>query len=30
VTFNQGDFMEASKTFQFEVVTPGTALQRLR
>jgi putative PIN family toxin of toxin-antitoxin system len=30
VTFNQDDFVEASKTFQFEVVTPGAALQRLR
>ena len=30
VTFNQDDFVEASKTFQIEVVTPGAALQRLR
>src|SRR5271169_814902 len=30
VTFNQDDFMEASKTFQIEVVTPGAALHRLR
>jgi putative PIN family toxin of toxin-antitoxin system len=30
VTFNQDDFVEASKTFQIEVVTPAAALQRLR
>ncbi len=30
VTFNQRDFVEASKLFQIEVVTPATALQRLR
>jgi putative PIN family toxin of toxin-antitoxin system len=30
VTFNQDDFMEASKTFQIDVVTPAAALQRLR
>ena len=29
VTFNQDDFREASRTFQIEVVTPATALQRL-
>ena len=28
VTFNQDDFREASRTFQIEVVTPATALQR--
>ena len=30
VTFNQEDFVEASKTFQIEVVTPAAALQRSR
>jgi len=30
VTFNQDDFVEASKTFQIEVVTPAVALRRLR
>ena len=30
VTFNQDDFVEASKTFQIEVVTPAAALRRLR
>ena len=30
VTFNQDDFVEASKTFHIEVVTRGAALQRLR
>jgi putative PIN family toxin of toxin-antitoxin system len=30
VTFNQDDFVEASKTFQIDVVTPAAALQRLR
>lgn len=30
VTFNQDDFVEASKTFQIEIVTPAAALQRLR
>jgi putative PIN family toxin of toxin-antitoxin system len=30
VTFNRDDFMEASKTFQIDVVTPAAALQRLR
>lgn len=30
VTFNQDDFVEASKTFQIDVVTPATALQRVR
>ena len=30
VTFNQDDFVEASKTFKIEVVTPGAALRRLR
>ncbi len=30
VTFNQEDFVEASKTFQIEVVTPAAALRRLR
>ena len=29
VTFNQDEFREASRTFQIEVVTPATALQRL-
>jgi putative PIN family toxin of toxin-antitoxin system len=30
VTFNQGDFAEASRTFQIEVVTPAVALRKLR
>lgn len=30
VTFNKDDFIIASKTFQIEVVTPGTALRRVR
>jgi len=30
VTFNQGDFAEASNTFQIEVVTPAVALRKLR
>jgi putative PIN family toxin of toxin-antitoxin system len=30
VTFNQGDFAEASRTFQIEVVTPAVALRELR
>jgi len=30
VTFNRNDFVEASKTFQIQVVTPAAALQRLR
>jgi predicted nucleic acid-binding protein len=30
VTFNQDDFVEASKTLQIEVVTPAAALQLLR
>jgi hypothetical protein len=30
VTFNQDDFLEASKTFQIEVVTPAEALRRVR
>jgi putative PIN family toxin of toxin-antitoxin system len=30
VTFNQDDFVEASDTFQIEVVTPAAALRRLR
>jgi len=30
VTFNQDDFVEASKTFQIEVVTPAAALRRMR
>jgi len=30
VTFNQDDFVEASKIFQIEVVTPAAALRRLR
>jgi putative PIN family toxin of toxin-antitoxin system len=30
VTFNQDDFVEASRTFQIEVVTPAAALRRLR
>lgn len=30
VTFNQGDFAEASRTFQIEVVTPASALRKLR
>ena len=30
VTFNQGVFAEASKTFQIEVVTPAVALRKLR
>jgi putative PIN family toxin of toxin-antitoxin system len=30
VTFNQDDFVEASKTFQIEVVTAAVALRRLR
>ena len=30
VTFNQDDFLEATRTFQIEVVTPATALQQLR
>jgi putative PIN family toxin of toxin-antitoxin system len=30
VTFNQDDFLEASETFQIEVLTPATALRRLR
>jgi putative PIN family toxin of toxin-antitoxin system len=30
VTFNQDDFMEASKTFQIEIVTPAAALRQLR
>lgn len=29
VTFNQDDFREACRTFQIEVATPATALQRL-
>jgi putative PIN family toxin of toxin-antitoxin system len=30
VTFNQGNFAEASNTFQIEVVTPAVALRKLR
>ncbi len=30
VTFNQDDFLEASKTFQVEIVTPAAALRQLR
>jgi putative PIN family toxin of toxin-antitoxin system len=30
VTFNQDDFVEASRTFQIEVVMPAEALRRLR
>ncbi len=30
VTFNQDDFVEASRTFQIEVVTPAAAVRRLR
>jgi len=30
VTFNQSDFMEASKTLQIEVVTPSVALGKLK
>ena len=30
VTFNQVDFVEASRTFQIEVVTPAAALRRVR
>jgi hypothetical protein len=30
VTFNQDDFVEASKTLQIEVLTPAAALRRLR
>jgi putative PIN family toxin of toxin-antitoxin system len=30
VTFNKGDFTEASRTFQIEVVTPSAALGKLR
>lgn len=30
VTFNQGDFLEASRTFQVEIVTPAAALRQLR
>lgn len=30
VTFNEVDFVEASKTFQIEVATPAVALRRLR
>jgi len=30
VTFNQDDFREASRTFQVEIITPATALRRLR
>jgi predicted nucleic acid-binding protein len=30
VTFNQGDFAEASRMFQIEVVTPAVALRKLR
>jgi predicted nucleic acid-binding protein len=30
VTFYQGDFADASKTFQIEIVTPAVALRRLR
>jgi predicted nucleic acid-binding protein len=30
VTFNQTDFVEASNTFQIEIVTRAVALRRLR
>ena len=30
VTFNQDDFLEASRTFQVEIVTPAAALRKLR
>jgi len=30
VTFNQDDFVDASRTFQIEVVTPAAALRRVR
>jgi putative PIN family toxin of toxin-antitoxin system len=30
VTFNEVDFLEASRTFQIEVVAPAVALRRLR
>jgi putative PIN family toxin of toxin-antitoxin system len=30
VTFNQVDFLEATETFQIEILTPAAALRRLR
>jgi putative PIN family toxin of toxin-antitoxin system len=30
VTFNQDDFLEASRTFQVKIVTPAAALRKLR
>jgi len=30
VTFDLEDFVEASKTFQIQVITPAAALRRLR